>query len=99
MTKDPTTEYHDEEKLGRQIEGGSGVVAMSQEGGKILEQANEGQGWDWGVEEAEAANKKEDASMYSVIDRTTWTLRWICGTITNTWDSDLDPARSCLRHP
>ena len=59
-----TSDPHDEESVGEEVEGGSGMVAVSKEGGKILEQANEGQGWTWGVEEAEHANQKSDASEF-----------------------------------
>lgn len=55
---------HDEAAVGTEIENGSGMVAISQEGGKILEQANQGQGYGWGVEEAETASQKSDASKY-----------------------------------
>lgn len=39
-----------------------GVVAISQQGGKAAAEANEGQGWNWGVEEAAEATRKSDAS-------------------------------------
>lgn len=53
---------HDEAAVGQEKEGTAGIVAISQESGNIIEQASEGQGWTWGVEEAQEANQKSDAS-------------------------------------